>query len=391
MNIFLYNRYRKIYKTNISLLYVIYKKQKVYITDYFKKNGVIKKVHKHLIEQKSKKIVGGAGDTLKIGSFNVYAWKGYYANRENFKNKFNALIKGSGIELLLTQEDEIENSDDTTESVKAYSLKDRDGIPTRFTFDMCINSHNDGQLSFYRGVTPRNAIIIKDTKFGISIANLHLEGGRFIDLELDDQTFQNYLDIKLGLLREVLVFNPDIVMGDFNSVYCTYEDLLNSMYDAQNLYYDAKRNDDLKAIKTEDENRGYTTNLLKQYLYLQSDLHLIKRCADRTSYEKRLSLDNIISWNSQPFTLLTKAGYVYIEPINIKQGKKINPTNFKGENVIDHAWVKETLLGKYDFRTEIYDGFGPAVYDLYGNMSDHKPLHQPKRKMRQKIIYLLLK
>jgi len=373
------------------LLYVIYKKQKVYITDYFKKNGVIKKVHKHLIQQKSKKIVGGAGDTLKIGSFNVYAWKGYYANRENFKNKFNALIKGRGIELLLTQEDEIENSDDTTESVKAYSLKDRDGIPTRFTFDMCINSHNDGQLSFYRGVTPRNAIIIKDTKFGISIANLHLEGGRFIDLELDDQTFQNYLDIKLGLLREVLVFNPDIVMGDFNSVYCTYEDLLNSMYDAQNLYYDAKRNDDLKAIKTEDENRGYTTNLLKQYLYLQSDLHLIKRCADRTSYEKRLSLDNIISWNSQPFTLLTKAGYVYIEPINIKQGKKINPTNFKGENVIDHAWVKETLLGKYDFRTEIYDGFGPAVYDLYGNISDHKPLHQPKRKMRQKIIYLLLK
>ena len=64
MNLFLYNRYRKIYKTDNSLLYVIYKKQIVYITDYFKKNGVIKKEHKHLIQQKSRKVggVGGEGD-----------------------------------------------------------------------------------------------------------------------------------------------------------------------------------------------------------------------------------------------------------------------------------------------------------------------------------------
>ena len=35
MNIFLYSRYRRIYKTDNSLLYIIYKKQNIYITDYF--------------------------------------------------------------------------------------------------------------------------------------------------------------------------------------------------------------------------------------------------------------------------------------------------------------------------------------------------------------------
>ena len=95
-----------------------------------------------------------------------------------------------------------------------------------FIFLLVINSHNKGNLQFYRGVVPRNAIIIKDNVFGISIANLHLEGGRFVDLELDDDTFQIYLDIKLGLLKEVLKLSPDIILGDFNSVYCNDQILL---------------------------------------------------------------------------------------------------------------------------------------------------------------------
>ena len=43
MNIFINNRNRKIYKAGKTFFYVIYKKEKVDITEYFKKNGVIKK------------------------------------------------------------------------------------------------------------------------------------------------------------------------------------------------------------------------------------------------------------------------------------------------------------------------------------------------------------
>ena len=266
MNIYLYNRYRKIYKKADSKLYVIYKKQKVYITDYFKKNGVIKKEHKHLIQQKSKK-VGGAGDTLVVCSFNVYSWNGYAAGRSNFDELFKKLITEKGIELLLTQEDDIDNNDDTSESVKVYTLNEDDGNDdnsSRFSFVSCINSHNEGILPFYRGVEPRNAIIIKDRVFGISIANLHLEGGRFVDLELDDDTFSKYLEIKVGLLKEVLKSSPDIILGDFNSVYCDNLALLNKMYEGQKAYYDNKRNSDLKYIKNEEE--GYSLNSFRQHI-----------------------------------------------------------------------------------------------------------------------------
>ena len=376
MNIFIYNRYRKIYKTADSKLYVIYKKQKVYIADYFKKNGVIKKEHKHLIQQKSKK-VGGAGDTLVVCSFNVYSWNGYKADRTNFDGLFKNLITEKGIELLLTQEDDIDNNDDTSESVKVYTLNGYDGNEdnsSRFSFVSCINSHNEGILPFYRGVEPRNAIIITDKVFGISIANLHLEGGRFVDLELNDDTFSKYLEIKVGLLNEVLKSPPappDIILGDFNSVYCDSEELLNKMYEGQKTYYDNRRNSDLKYIKDEEE--GYSLNLFRQHIETYG-LKLLKKCPHRTSDNRVLSLENIKSWNSAPFALLKAAGYTYIKPKNIIVSEKINPTNSRAENVIDHVWVKQSILTKYDLSTEIYDGFGKEINWLYGGISDHKPV-----------------
>ena len=375
MNIYLYNRYRKIYKTADSKLYVIYKKQKVYITDYFKKNGVIKKEHKHLIQQKSKK-VGGAGDTLVVCSFNVYSWNGYKADRKNFDGLFKNLITEKGIELLLTQEDDIDNNDDTSESVKVYTLNGYDGNEdnsSRFSFVSCINSHNEGILPFYRGVSPRNAIIIKDRVFGITIANLHLEGGRFVDLELNDDTFSKYLEIKVGLLKEVLKSSPDIILGDFNSVYCNNLVLLNKMYEGQKSYYDNKRNSDLKYIKDEEE--GYSYNSFRRHIETSYGLKLFKKCPHRTSDNRVLSLENIKSWNSAPFALLQNTDYTYIEPGNIKTvSGEINPTNSRAENVIDHVWVKQSILAKYTLSTEIYDGFGEETNYLYGGISDHKPV-----------------
>jgi len=352
-----------------KLFYVIYKKNKVDITKYFKKNGVIKKEYKNLIQQKSKK-GGTINNKFILCSFNIYTWIGYKSNRKNFDAQFNKLINEKNVELLLTQEDDIDDNDDTYESVKAYSLNDINS--SRFSFISCINSHNEGKLQFYRGVVPRNAIIIKDNEFGISIANLHLEGGRFVDLELDDITFNKYLDIKLGLLKEVLRESPDIILGDFNSVYCNDSVMLKNMYEAQKVYYDNNRNSELQKIKADQDDPS--SNLFSWHMKNELGLNLIKKCAHRNGDDKILSLENIISWNNAPFTLLLAEGYIYIEPDNITVNKKINPTNSRGKNVIDHVWVKQSIFDNYILNTEIYDGFGEPLNDLYGGVSDHKPI-----------------
>ena len=396
MNIFINNRYRKLYKTDEGTFYVIYKKNNVNITKYFKRNGVIKKEHKHLIQQKPKKI--GGGNKLVLCSFNVYTWNGYKSYPHTFNKNFKKLISDNNIELLLTQEDDIDDNDDTHESVKAYSKGDQSG---RFHFSSCINSHNKGTLPFYRGVVPRNAIIIDDSEFGIKIANLHLEGGRFVDLELDDNTFQIYLDIKLGLLKEVLKLSPDIILGDFNSVYCSDKKMLKKMHDDQFEYYKVYRNNELLKIK---ETENSHVNPFSLHMRTSYGLNLIKKCAHRDSDKKYLSSNHVISWNNAPFALLIEHGYVYVEPINIavsdassaskvgtvsKVGAVsaasavINPTNSRGNNIIDHVWVKQSIQSEYTLTTEIYD-LGEEVSNLYGNVSDHKPviltIEQKKRK-----------
>jgi hypothetical protein len=381
MNIFLYKRYRKIHKNADGLLYVIYKKDKIYIAKYFKKNGVVKKEHKHLIQQKSKKI-GGTGKTLVVCSFNVNLWNGYgygfSTKGSNFIEKFKKLISEKRVDLLLTQEDQHDIKYDTSESVKAYTLK-KEEDPKRYLFSSCIST----SLEFCKGIVPRNAIIIKDTEFGITIANLHLEGGRFVDAELDDDKFKIYLEIKLALLKEVLKSTPapDIISGDFNSVFCNDPKLLNKMYDDQKAYYDGSYNSKQATSSSfssdKDDTEGYLYPAEKQ-LQDKLGVYLIQRCPNNCSDKDKnaLTLEQIIYWNNAPFLLLKEAGYEYIEPTNIKTSDgKINPTNSRGNNVIDHVWVKSSLLDEYTFRTEIYDDFGEIDKDnLYGGISDHKPV-----------------
>jgi hypothetical protein len=387
MNIFLYKRYRKIHKTADGILYVLYKKDKIYIAKYFKKNGVVKKEHKHLIQQKSKK-VGGVNEEKMVADeekkvadeekkvavclLNVYTWNGYNTKRDNFIEKFKKLISEKRVDLLLTQEDQHDIVYDTSESVKAYSLKKEEEGTKRFVFNMCIST----SLQFCKGIVPRNAIIIKDTRFGITIANLHLEGGRFVDTELSDATFKIYLDIKLELLRKVLNERPDIISGDFNSVFCEDPELLNQMHDDQIAYYDSYSK---KASSSSSEGNDDTESSLyaaEKQLQDKLGVYLIQKCPNNGGDKGKatLSKDQIISWNNAPFLLLKEAGYEYIEPKNITTGGKINPTNSRGNNLIDHFWVHKSLRGKYAFSTEIYDGFGEIKDNLYGDMTDHKPL-----------------
>ena len=371
MNIFINNRNRKIYKTGKTRFYVIYKKEKVDITEYFKKNGEIKKKYNHLILQKSKK-VGGADNTLVVCSFNVFTWALWYDYPNTFNKKFVELIKNNNVELLLTQEDNIKDID-KNESVKAYSKTNEQD---RFDFISCIKTS-----PLLKGAIQRNAIFIEDKKFGIKIANVHLEGGRFIDLELDDTTFQTYLDTKLALLKELLELElpPDIILGDFNSVYCNDKKLLEQMYNGQKTYYDGlgyyqHTNDE----KEEDTNKKDEKGLF-QHISSTYGLQLIERCPNSDTIvvsggKKVVSFEHIKSWNNAPFKLLEDNGYIYIEPKNIIVDNKINPTNSRGKNVIDHVWVKKSMNKNFTFETKIYDGFGDATNDLYGMVSDHKPI-----------------
>ena len=395
MNIFINNRYRKIYK-NKNSFYVLCKKEQVDITDNFKKNGDIKKGYAHLIQQKPKKvsISGGSGNTLVLSSFNVYTWNGYNMRRSNFDTKFKELIADKGVELLLTQEDYYQDGDNN-ETVKAYSknIKEFKGSsrkPSRFNCLSCITT----TPSFY-GAVPRNAIIIEDRAFGITIANLHLEGGRFVDTELYDSTFQTYLEIKLDLLNKLLALKqtPDIILGDFNSVYCEDGVLLEGMYRAQQAYYNgrnylaAKQQGSCEAAEAGEEHiskavgDAFTKHIGDDYglkpLGRCPRSKVVKRSCKKTlsSNEKTLSIDNIVSWNNAPFALLSKNGYIYVEPTNIKVRGEVNPTNSRGKNVIDHIWVKASLYERFSFNAEIYDGFGDADSDLlYGGVSDHKPV-----------------
>ena len=398
MNIFINNRYRKIYKNKKSF-YVLCKKEQVDITDNFKKNGDIKKGYAHLIQQKPKKVSvsGGVGNTLVLSSFNVYTWNGYNMRRSNFVSKFKELIADKGVELLLTQEDYYQDGDNN-ETVKAYSknIKEFKGSsrkPTRFNCLSCITT----TPSFY-GAVPRNAIIIKDRAFGITIANLHLEGGRFVDTELYDSTFQTHLEIKLDLLNKLLALKqtPDIILGDFNSVYCEDGVLLEGMYKAQQAYYNGRNHSAAKQqgscdMCEEDEadeehiskvvGDAFTKHIGDDYglkpLGRCPRSKVVKRSCKKTlsSNEKTLSYSNIVSWNNAPFALLSKNGYIYVEPTNIKVRGEVNPTNSRGKNVLDHIWVKASLYERFSFNAEIYDGFGDADSDLlYGGVSDHKPV-----------------
>jgi len=380
------------------LFYVIYKKEKVDITGYFKKNGVIKKKHNHLIQQKSK-MFGGVDNTLVVCSFNVYIWAAWYDYPHTFKKKFKDLIDKNKVELLLTQEDNIKDID-KNESVKAYSIGKEKS--SRFNFISCIKTS-----PLLKGAIQRNAIFIEDKEFGIKIANLHLEGGRLIDLELDDTTFQTYLDTKLALLKELLELDlpPDIILGDFNSVYCNDKTLLEQMYNGQKTYYgDRGDYQHAKEEEEEDTNKKDEKGLL-QHISSTYGLQLIERCPNSDTIvvsgdkkvlsdgkkevsggKKVVSLDNIKSWNNAPFELLQNKGYIYIEPENIIVDNEINPTNSRGKNVIDHVWVKNSIHEKFTFKTNIYDGFGDAASNLYGMVSDHKPIILTITKKEKEIL-----
>ena len=148
------------------------------------------------------------------------------------------------------------------------------------------------------GVADRHAILFTYQNKGsnIRVANLHLEGGRYSDQTLFTQ-FDELLDYKLELLRKVITQTPDVVVGDFNSVYNSNSEKL--------LEY-----------------------LEGQYKYFQS--HVLHQTLTLTQAQKKM----VDKWNSAPYELLREAGYVYARPDNETQ----EITNGRGQSIIDTIW-----------------------------------------------------
>lgn len=178
----------------------------------------------------------------------------------------------------------------------------------------------------------RNAIIISIK--GITIANIHLEGGRYIDTELLEDNgsyFNKYLDYKLELLNDVVAENPNIICGDFNSVYSENELLYGKFLGNQFKYF---------------------SEILKNRKFTINDKLLIKK------------------WNCYPYKLLKKMSYEYVKPNN--ELKYI--TSSRGNSIIDGFWLN-TNLKKANYESQIIN-LG-AVLDnnyLLGNISDHNPV-----------------
>jgi exonuclease III len=180
-------------------------------------------------------------------------------------------------------------------------------------------------------VADRHAILF-DYK-GVKIANLHLEGGRFSDQQLFNN-FDNLLKYKLELLNEVIKENPDIILGDFNSVYSS----------------DSK--------KMKDYLEG-------QYAYFQT---IVLKQATTLKDKQKKTVD---SWNAAPYNLLVNSGYEYAKPDN----EVSDVTNGRGSSIIDTVWYKKesiTLTNSHIINTILNKDDN---YNAGNCISDHNPVY----------------
>nr|QDY52363.1 hypothetical protein 7_10 [Mimiviridae sp. ChoanoV1] len=273
----------------------------------------INKINSINITKKNKKIkVGGIDNNeFSIMTFNIYE------NNCDI-NKFNLSEKP---DIICTQEDSINNEfkkdyerlyncGEGNEKVGVYYLKTLFDKPV---YDKCVET-----TTTLLGCKKRNAILFKYKNY--KIANLHLEGGRFVSNNLNDSNIDNYLKYKIKLLNEVLKEKPDIILGDFNSVY------------SENI------------------------TLLETFMKGQIEHH------------KHIDIDKIKKWNSEAFEILKKENYNYLIPNN----ESNLTTNSRGSSIIDTIWVNNKING---FNTNIINLGLKNDEKCFGGISDHNPVY----------------
>ena len=193
-------------------------------------------------------------DTLKLLTFNIFG-----KNCKQFTN-FEAELNSYKPDIICTQESIIHS---TNVKLVSYNSIDSSGhdaeIVGVFSNDESKNYITAMEKisttgSSYR-VADRHAILFNYK--GVKIANLHLEGGRFSDKQLFNN-FANLLNYKLYLLKKVIAAKPDIILGDFNSVYSSNKDILNNYLNGQYSYFKdfvLQQQEDLTQDQKDKENK----------------------------------------------------------------------------------------------------------------------------------------
>lgn len=261
-------------------------------------NRNIKHTKKHNINNNNN------NNSFSILSFNIYSRR---CNSFNI-NLVDKILKDNKIDILCTQEDSGKNIYKPISNykilpvIKTHSCGDKsfetvgvyEKIPNSINFNNCINSNQ-----VYKQNKINRFSIVFNYK-NIKIANMHLEGGRYTDqILLTD--FKTLLPIKLSLLEDIIKQEPDIILGDFNSVYCSDNSILNKFLEGQYSYFE---------------------NVVKN--------------AKLTKKDK----SNIKKWNLAPFIMLKKHGYTYAKPHN----ETTMITNGRGNSIIDCIFYKKNKI-----------------------------------------------
>jgi len=273
-------------------------------------------------------------NSFSILSFNIYS-----RGCKSFNSKIvDKLIKDNNIDVLCSQEDGgkniykpisnykilpvIKNKSCGNKSFETVGVYEK--IPNSINFDNCINSKQ-----VYKKDKINRFSIIFNYK-NIKIANMHLEGGRYTDQKLLSD-FKTLLPIKLSLLEDIIKQEPDIILGDFNSVYCSDKSILNKFLEGQYSYFE---------------------NVVKN--------------AKLTKKDK----SNIKLWNLSPFIMLKKHGYTYAKPHN----ESTMITNGRGNSIIDFIFYKKEKISLES--SKIINIINKSdSYKDYKCISDHNPIY----------------
>jgi len=286
--------------------------------------------------------------SVRLLTFNIYGsyCKNYY--------KFEPIVDSLDIDIICTQESYNLNNPKTKKNKhiarSKYKLFGRAGYGGVISgilgnSDKGIVQEDIKEIFAIDTVLPevshRYGIIFSYN--GIKIANLHLEGGRYIDLELLDQTKSTVLiDYKISLLQKIIERKPDVICGDFNSVWSSNKKTLERYLDQQYIYF---------------------YNILKYQGKLSAEELQTKMLND----QNKTIINN---WNLKPYKLLCENGYVYAKPDN--ENSAI--TNGRGQTIVDTIW--------YNPKTVLYSGgyiiniISPDddYWQSYNCISDHNPV-----------------
>ena len=201
------------------------------------------------------------------------------------------------------------------------------------------------------GAQSRNAVIINYQ--GIKIANLHLEGGGNVDKVLTDTNFQDYLKYKKELLELVIAEDPDIILGDFNSVHAEgVADLQGQFIKDQEKYYK-------KELTISNINNW---NSLDQIIDLKN-INGTRKYKYVDPFDNNLSgiaaIPSVLATDNAKATYYTNNQHI---------------TNYKGKSVIDLIWYKTGDIIQKATSCNIINLQKDKQFDKNNCISDHNPV-----------------